>query len=550
MKKNLFFYYLFSFCIFFNSSLFSSSLIPELKKSINYQCKNDDSYKNINECRRDLIGQLISQGTDFIYRVKDKTARKDLIVQCNLKRKNALEFNSCLFDQVSIFFGEDTTIVPPVILEIEKNSEDEDVSVVTPPDGNEKILINRLIKSSFFVEVTDDLNGYEFYTGSAVKVNSTDLLTACHVVYNENTRSFRKYIFISSVDHKDNQERFEARVKEYDLEKDACVITSTKIKNYPSVPDIKDFNKIDVYEKVYGIGNPNGFVGRTVEGKITSLYKATPYQLRAFQMNSTKFDPGQLIESNAPVDTGNSGGGFYDSQGKLIGILSVCETDFSGQCRVVNPLNWAIPASSFVNLTKFDLEKDFKIDDDNDYITKNDESDNEYITKKEKYEDTENIKRNWIYNDKNDVLSTTSNNEHASFRVTYYWKETDQICLANLILYHIADNENDLKKFNSIIGEKFSFEILGQQPEEFDQGFVGTIYEEYNDVSLVLISLEYKKNMFKNRLSSNGKLVVELKSPFLKNYTKKTFYSFNNLGLNEFSEKAYDYCMKNKSSLS
>ena len=155
----------------------------------------------------------------------------------------------------------------------------------------------------------------------------------------------------------------------------------------------------------------------------------------------------------------------------------------------------------------------------------------------------------WLYNDESTILSSTSNNNFASFGVQYYWKEADQICLANLVLYHLADNESDLKKFNSIIDKEFSFEILGQQPLEFDQGFVGTIYEDYNDVSLILISKRYEKNMFKNMFNSKGKLVVELKSPYLKNYTKKTFYSFNNLGLNEFSEKAYDYCMKNKSSL-
>ena len=32
------------------------------------------------------------------------------------------------------------------------------------------------------------------YIGSAVKVNSTDLLTACHVVFDERIQIFRKYI--------------------------------------------------------------------------------------------------------------------------------------------------------------------------------------------------------------------------------------------------------------------------------------------------------------------------------------------------------------------
>ena len=35
--------------------------------------------------------------------------------------ENAIKFNACLFEQVAIFFGEDTTIPPPVIVEVEKD---------------------------------------------------------------------------------------------------------------------------------------------------------------------------------------------------------------------------------------------------------------------------------------------------------------------------------------------------------------------------------------------------------------------------------------------
>ena len=54
-----------------------------------------------------------------------------------------------------------------------------------PPDEDEVSLIERLIKSTFFIETKNDINDYDWYIGSAVKVNSTDLLTACHVVFDE-----------------------------------------------------------------------------------------------------------------------------------------------------------------------------------------------------------------------------------------------------------------------------------------------------------------------------------------------------------------------------
>ena len=83
-------------------------------------------------------------------------------------------------------------------------------------------------------------------------------------------------------------------------------------------------------------------------------------------MNSTYFNAGKIIESNAPVDGGNSGGGIYDIYGNLIGIISICDSDLTtGQCRMANPVNYSMPASSHKNLTKFDLENDYFVKNKN-----------------------------------------------------------------------------------------------------------------------------------------------------------------------------------------
>ena len=58
-----------------------------------------------------------------------------------------------------------------------KNQEDDLVSVVTPPDSNEVSLIERLINSTFFVESKNKIDDYDYYIGSAVKINKNELLT-------------------------------------------------------------------------------------------------------------------------------------------------------------------------------------------------------------------------------------------------------------------------------------------------------------------------------------------------------------------------------------
>ena len=105
LKKNYILLFLFTALSLFVcfSDIFAATLLPELKKSINYQCKNDDSYKSIKKCRSEILSKLSLQGTDFIYRVQDKDIRKDMILQCNFDRKDAIKFNSCLFEQVAIF---------------------------------------------------------------------------------------------------------------------------------------------------------------------------------------------------------------------------------------------------------------------------------------------------------------------------------------------------------------------------------------------------------------------------------------------------------------
>ena len=126
------------------------------------------------------------------------------------------------------------------------------------------------------------------------------------------------------------------------------------------------------------------------------------------------YDPGELIETNAPMDQGNSGGGLYDSKGNLIGILSMCIIEPGAQCRYANPINFSIPSSSFKNLTEFDLENDFNIQLEDDLIT---DLDNNLSQNTNNYEEND----YWVYNMQTTVFSTSENNDKSTFDLTYYW---------------------------------------------------------------------------------------------------------------------------------
>lgn len=351
MRRNLFFSAILLY-LFLGINAYGQSLIPELKKSINTYCKSTSDFGVFKNCKNKVYDLLLKQGTDFIYKV-DESYREDFFVICNRYKGNAFEFNACLYKQVGKTLGEDTTIDPPVLIITEKDSNNDEITkVIEMPEETEINVIQKVINASFFVYAA--VNADEGYSGAAVKINDYQLATACHVVYDEKKKSFYEDISVVHIkkdlhlaDH-----WLSATVAKFDLSKDACILETKNISQYSNLSK-RSFKDLKEYEKIYAVGNPNGFIGRTSEGRIQALFQNTPLALIGM-MNNNKYNPGKLIETNAPLDTGNSGGGVYDKNGNLIGIVSACRYDNNNQeCRNVNPINWTIPISSFENLADF-----------------------------------------------------------------------------------------------------------------------------------------------------------------------------------------------------
>jgi serine protease Do len=85
-----------------------------------------------------------------------------------------------------------------------------------------------------------------------------------------------------------------------------------------------------VGESVIAIGNPLGELGGTVTNGIISALD------REITIDGNRMT---LLQTNAAVNPGNSGGGLFDSTGMLIGIVNAKESD-SG----IEGLGFAIPA--------------------------------------------------------------------------------------------------------------------------------------------------------------------------------------------------------------
>lgn len=92
---------------------------------------------------------------------------------------------------------------------------------------------------------------------------------------------------------------------------------------------IGDSADIEVGETVVAIGNPLGSLGGTVTNGIIS---AIERQITVDSLNMV------LMQTNAAVNPGNSGGGLFNSYGELVGIINAKSADVS-----IEGIGFAIP---------------------------------------------------------------------------------------------------------------------------------------------------------------------------------------------------------------
>ena len=100
----------------------------------------------------------------------------------------------------------------------------------------------------------------------------------------------------------------------------------------PSILSLENSDKIEIGETVYTVGNPIGLEGTVSKGIISSI---------------RDFGSGPLIQIDAPISPGNSGGPVLNEKGKVIGV-SVSGFQGAG----VQNLNFAVPSNYLKTLLR------------------------------------------------------------------------------------------------------------------------------------------------------------------------------------------------------
>ena len=129
--------------------------------------------------------------------------------------------------------------------------------------------------------------------GSAVVVGPGLAVASCQVV----ARASVIQIFRQGEAHNVKLERA-------DHERDLCTLAAGDIKG--PVLEIGKLADLKVGQRVYAVGNPEGLYLTFSEGQVSGLRAADPRQI-------------QTTAGSAP---GSSGGGLFDAEGRLIGIMA------------------------------------------------------------------------------------------------------------------------------------------------------------------------------------------------------------------------------------
>jgi serine protease Do len=139
--------------------------------------------------------------------------------------------------------------------------------------------------------------------GSAVIVGGGKLITNCHVV-------------------RWAESRWATQLAAEDLEHDLCVLGADALPE--PVTDVLGAGAVGVGQEVFAAGYPGGREFNVSCGKVKALHE---------------HDGARVIRTSAPFSPGASGGGLFDAEGRLLGVLTFRAVS-GGDFHFVMPVEW------------------------------------------------------------------------------------------------------------------------------------------------------------------------------------------------------------------
>lgn len=197
--------------------------------------------------------------------------------------------------------------------------------------------VQRCVQSTVEILAADTQEMYEqgkYGFGSGVVWGSsqdelggfTYIVTNEHVVEKHEGEGYCSYVWVKT--YRDETFKYPARVVAADPDNDLALLEIDAVGLTPVTPAPAESMQVGM--SVFAVGNPLGFLGTSVTyGGISALDREVPMSDSRTML---------LIQHDAAVNNGNSGGGLYDYYGNLLGIVNakIAATGVEG-------LGYAIP---------------------------------------------------------------------------------------------------------------------------------------------------------------------------------------------------------------
>ena len=261
------------------------------------------------------------------------TLTKSSLIELFLKMNNPalsqkyLDLLSGIMEQ-SDGVGEEASeqykVLTDQVAALQARSEDiSEVAVENAVKSSVKIIVDRGIKTERGVGIPDQA------LGTGIVIDSRGyILTNYHIIESEVDPTYEGYSRVYVISGKDENVRFVAKVIGYDEVFDLALLKVEK--QLDSHVMIGDSDTLKQGEKVVAIGNPVGLTNTVTSGVVSSTDR--PF-----------LQIGGIIQIDAALNPGNSGGALIDNDGYLVGIA------FAGLANFEN-LNFAIPSNHMLSI--------------------------------------------------------------------------------------------------------------------------------------------------------------------------------------------------------
>ncbi|MBR1891619.1 MAG: trypsin-like peptidase domain-containing protein [Clostridia bacterium] len=204
-----------------------------------------------------------------------------------------------------------------------------------PPLGNNLKSVLSIIRKSVVEVYATNETSRSSGSGVVIAVAEKDDTTISYIATCHHVISSAKSVSITTVDGN----VYPAQFIGSDPDSDLCVMM-VEAKLSPATIYSGSADSIDVGESVVAIGNPLGILGGSVTSGIISATN------RNTTVNGSSMT---LLQTDAAVNSGNSGGGLFTQTGYLIGIVNAKIND--SYFNSVEGLGFAIPSDTVIDIT-------------------------------------------------------------------------------------------------------------------------------------------------------------------------------------------------------